>query len=132
MVLFIQIVRTCLYQTALTGIGILGWLVFSGPAAAVAALCGALTVVLPGLLHGCLLAAPPARGNAQAAWVAFLAGAALKWLLTGTLFVLAIAILKVDFLPLMSVYIAGLTGYGIALVRVTPARRGSLQALLSR
>ena len=132
MVPFIQILRTCLYQTALAGVVISAWLIFGGSADATAGLWGALTVVLPALLHGCLLVALPARNNAAAAWMAFLAGAALKWLLTGALFVLAIAIFKVDFLPLMSVYIAGLLGYWIALVRVTPARRGSLHALLSR
>ena len=129
---FIQILRTCLYQTALAGFVVSGWLICSGPGSAVAAIWGGLTVILPGAVHGCLLAFPSTGRSAQAALTAFLIGAVLKLLLTGALFIVAIASLKFDFIPLMSAYVAGLMGYWVALGRITPARRGNLYALLSK
>lgn len=130
MVLLTQIFRTCVYQFALAGAVTIVWWVFAGAEALPGAICGALTALLPGLMLGSLMSAATPRRDARAALTAFYVGVAVKLLLTAALFITAIAVLKVDFPPLMTVYAAGLMGYWIALARVTPVRRGRIGAFL--
>ena len=121
---FDQIYRVVGYQLMLALAAGFGWVLLAGSEVLGAVVLGGLTAVVPTGLQGALIASQRNRAGAHWALSVFYLGSVLKLLLTGVMFVVAIAIIKVEFVPLISVYIVALAGYWMALVRVTPQRRG--------
>ena len=106
--------RFVLAQSAVAAVVSLGFLL-SGPRAALAALVGGLAIaagnaVFAWRLFGSGIA--PARAQVGAAY----AGEALKWLVVGVLFYLAIAQWQLPFLPLIVAVCATQFAFWIGLV----------------
>lgn len=107
--------RFVLAQTAVAGVVALGFLLGTGPRAALSALVGGLAIaagnaVFAWRLFGAGIA--PAQQQARAAY----AGEAMKWLVIGGLFYLAIARWQLPFVPLIVAVCLTLFAFWIGLV----------------
>lgn len=105
-------------QLAVTALAALVAGVLAGRHAAWSAGIGGLINVLASLYLAVKLFGRGLAGGPSQWFGRFLAGEALKFIITVGLFIVAIAVLKAAFLPLILAYIATYVAYWIELVRI--------------
>lgn len=132
MVLLSQVLRVCAYQFVLAATVAVAWCAVAGLDAVPALLLGGVIAIVPSLAQGGLMALLSGNPDPRSALATFYAGFMMKLVLTILLFIVAIALLRVDFTPLITAYLAALAGYWIALLRVTPVNRGRLDTMARR
>ncbi|HSZ08396.1 MAG TPA: ATP synthase subunit I [Steroidobacteraceae bacterium] len=112
-----MVVRVVLLQAGCAALVASVFLVFKGLGTGLAVLVGGLIVAAGSAVFGWRLFKPGIAGGATIA-TAMYAGVVLKWLWFALALYLAIALLKLDAVPLLIGIVAAQLGYWVGLIRL--------------